>query len=134
MRLIVSEKNIAARRIAEILAVGKPKTDKVYATPVYTFRRDGEDWVSIGLKGHVLAVDFPHALSYVMVRGVAQWADGRVTPAQLPPALPAPPWPVRSRPYTRRGSTSRHGSCSLCVTLCGRQWASTSPRRTSCVH
>ncbi|MDA3935978.1 MAG: DNA topoisomerase, partial [Actinomycetota bacterium] len=58
MRLIVSEKNIAARRIAEILAVGKPKADKVYQTPVYRFRRDGEDWVSIGLKGHIMKVDF----------------------------------------------------------------------------
>ncbi|MFA5844938.1 MAG: DNA topoisomerase I [Coriobacteriia bacterium] len=59
MRLIISEKNIAARRIAEILAVGKSATDKVYTTPVYTFRRDGEDWVSIGLKGHIMKVDFP---------------------------------------------------------------------------
>lgn len=59
MRLVISEKNIAARRIAEILAVGKPVTDKVYTTPVYKFRRDGEDWVSIGLKGHILKVDFP---------------------------------------------------------------------------
>jgi DNA topoisomerase I len=59
MRLVISEKNIAAKRIAEILAVGKPKTDKVYSTPVYRFRRDGEDWVSIGLKGHIMKVDFP---------------------------------------------------------------------------
>ena len=59
MILVVSEKNIAARRIAEILAVGKPTTDKVYSTPVYRFRRDGEDWVSIGLKGHIMKVDFP---------------------------------------------------------------------------
>ena len=59
MQLVVSEKNIAAKRIAEILAVGRPKTDKVYTTPVYTFRRDGEDWVSIGLKGHIMEVDFP---------------------------------------------------------------------------
>ncbi len=59
MRLVISEKNIAARRIAEILAVGKPKADKVYSTPVYRFRRDGEDWVSIGLKGHIMKVDFP---------------------------------------------------------------------------
>ena len=62
MHLIVSEKNIAARRIAEILAVGKPKSDKVSNTPVYRFRRDGEDWVSIGLKGHILGVDFPAKL------------------------------------------------------------------------
>jgi DNA topoisomerase I len=60
VRLVVSEKNIAAKRIAEILAVGTPKTEKVYTTPVYTFRgRDGEDWVSIGLKGHIMSVDFP---------------------------------------------------------------------------
>ncbi len=63
MRLIISEKNIAARRIAEILAVGKPTSDKVYSTPVYRFRRDGEDWVSIGLKGHIMKVDFPEEYS-----------------------------------------------------------------------
>ncbi len=65
MRLVVSEKNIAARRIAEILAVGKPTTDKVYNTPVYRFRRDGEDWVSIGLKGHIMKVDFPEQVDGV---------------------------------------------------------------------
>jgi DNA topoisomerase-1 len=59
MRLIVSEKDIAARRIADILAVGKPKADKVYTIPVYHFRRDGDDWASIGLKGHIMEVDFP---------------------------------------------------------------------------
>lgn len=59
MRLVVSEKNIAARRIAEILATGKPTASKVYTTPVYTFRRGTEDWVSVGLKGHIMAVDFP---------------------------------------------------------------------------
>jgi DNA topoisomerase-1 len=60
VRLVVSEKNIAAKRIAEILAVGSSKSEKVYTTPVYTFKgRDGEEWVSIGLKGHILGVDFP---------------------------------------------------------------------------
>jgi DNA topoisomerase-1 len=64
MRLVISEKNIAAKRIAEILAVGKPKADKVYTTPVYRFRgADQQDWVSIGLKGHIMAVDFPEGLS-----------------------------------------------------------------------
>jgi DNA topoisomerase I len=60
LRLVISEKNIAAKRIAEILAVGSSKADKVYTTPVYTFKgRDGEEWVSIGLKGHIMEVDFP---------------------------------------------------------------------------
>ena len=64
MKLIVTEKNIAAKKLAEILAVGKPTTDKVYNTPVYKFRRDGEDWIAIGLKGHILGVDFPLQLQH----------------------------------------------------------------------
>ncbi len=78
MRLIISEKNIAARRIAEIMAVGKPKADKVYTTPVYSFRRDGEDWVSIGLKGHIMEVDFAEKLDAVAVGELAS-ADARVS-------------------------------------------------------
>lgn len=72
MQLVISEKNIAARRIAEILAVGKPTADKVYTTPVYHFRRDGEDWVSIGLKGHIMEVDFAPVLSGKQVMELAQ--------------------------------------------------------------
>ncbi|MDO8914954.1 MAG: DNA topoisomerase I [Coriobacteriia bacterium] len=59
MRLIVSEKKDAAKRVAEILAVGKPASSKVHTTDVFTFRRDGEDWVSIGLRGHIMEVEFP---------------------------------------------------------------------------
>ncbi len=77
MRLVISEKNIAARRIAEILAVGKPKADKVYTTPVYYFRRDGEDWASIGLKGHIMEVDFAEELAAEGVRALAA-TDPRV--------------------------------------------------------
>ncbi|MDO8963757.1 MAG: DNA topoisomerase I [Coriobacteriia bacterium] len=68
MRLVISEKNIAAKRIAEILAVGKPTTEKVYTTPAYLFRRDGEDWVSIGLKGHIMGVDFPEEFEEVVLK------------------------------------------------------------------
>ena len=77
MNLVISEKNIAAKRIAEILAVGKPKADKVYTTPVYSFRRDGEDWVSIGLKGHIMEVDFPETLDSAAVQSLAA-SDPRV--------------------------------------------------------
>ncbi|MHB1340786.1 MAG: DNA topoisomerase I [Coriobacteriia bacterium] len=103
MRLIVSEKNIAARRIAEILAVGKPEADKVYSTPVYKFRRDGEDWVSIGLKGHILGVDFPLALTHADGIWTAEWEDGHTAPASIPDTLPAPPWPTRAKPFTPSG-------------------------------
>lgn len=103
MRLIVSEKNIAARRIAEILATGRPKTEQVNGVPVYRFRRDGEEWTSIGLKGHILGLDFPRALRYREGGWVAEWPDGKATPADLPRELLAPPWAKRSKPYLPDG-------------------------------
>ena len=35
MKLIIAEKNDAARQIAERLSTGKPKKDKVYNTAIY---------------------------------------------------------------------------------------------------
>jgi len=87
MRLVVSEKNIAARRIAEILAIGKPKAEKVYSTPVYTFRRDGEDWVSIGLKGHIMAVDFPETFDDADLK---KWNLGSLPALVRAPVLKLP--------------------------------------------
>jgi DNA topoisomerase-1 len=101
LRLVVTEKNIAAKKLAEILAVGKPKSDKVYSTPVYRFRRDGEDWVSVGLKGHILGVDFPMQL--VFDGGwKAVWEEGKATAADIPGDLPTPPWP-KKKPFTADG-------------------------------
>ena len=41
MKLVVTEKNIAAQKIADLLGIKKPKADKVYNTPVYRFELDG---------------------------------------------------------------------------------------------
>ncbi|MDI6689863.1 MAG: DNA topoisomerase I [Actinomycetota bacterium] len=64
-RLIVCEKNIAARRIAHILSEGRAKLEMIHNVPVYVFSygsegHDREEQVKcIGLKGHILKVDFP---------------------------------------------------------------------------
>lgn len=58
MRLIVTEKDNAAKRIASILSGGKAKSEKVYGIPVYVFQ-DTDEVRVIGLKGHILKVDFP---------------------------------------------------------------------------
>ncbi len=57
--LIVTEKDKSARRIAEILSNGKFGTKKVLNFPVYVFRKDSQEIHVIGLKGHILRVDFP---------------------------------------------------------------------------
>lgn len=59
MTLIICEKNNAARRIAQILSQNKQKTDKKYNRPYYTYVKDGMTYHVIGLRGHIVALDFP---------------------------------------------------------------------------
>ena len=103
MKLVVTEKNIAAQKIAELLGTGKPKSDKVYSTPVYRFTCKGEDWVTIGLRGHILEPDFAPHLVYKKRGGWrAVDVNGAVLPAQIPDSLPKPPFKKR-KPFVEDG-------------------------------
>jgi DNA topoisomerase-1 len=100
VRLVITEKNIAARKIADLLATGTATQDKVYDTQVYRFRHGGEEWVSIGLKGHILEVDFVEDLTYTKKQGwFAVDEDGVVIEATLPDALAKPPFKKR-KPFS----------------------------------
>jgi len=66
MRLIVTEKNSSAKKIAEILGAsqGGPKEDKTFKVPFYTWTDDaGAEHMTVGLKGHVLGPAFPEGYS-----------------------------------------------------------------------
>ncbi|HJX32852.1 MAG TPA: DNA topoisomerase I [Solirubrobacterales bacterium] len=66
MRLIVTEKNNSAKKIAEILGAGTggPSTDKTFKVPYYTWTdENGVEQMTIGLKGHVLGPAFPEGYS-----------------------------------------------------------------------
>ncbi|MDO4442440.1 MAG: DNA topoisomerase I [Slackia sp.] len=104
MKLVVTEKNIAAQKIADLLGIGKPKADKVYNTPVYRFQIEGEEWVTIGLRGHILEPDFMPSIVYKKStgwRGVT--ADGEAVPADIPDFLPKPPFKTKRKPFTADG-------------------------------
>ncbi|MFH1102010.1 MAG: DNA topoisomerase I [Methanobacteriota archaeon] len=73
MKLVICEKNIAAKRIAYILSDGKVKNLMVGKIPVYEFTRENELWQVIGLKGHIINLDFPV--------GFNQWT--KVAPHEL---------------------------------------------------
>ncbi len=78
MKLIICEKNIAAKRIAYILSGGKSKTTRLGNTPVYEFTKDDEIWKIVGLRGHIINLDFPS--------GFNQW--NKIAPAELIPVEP----------------------------------------------
>ena len=103
MKLVVTEKNDAAQKIADLLGVKKPKADKVYSTPVYRFDVDGEEWVTIGLRGHILEPDFTPTMVYKKRggwQGVTE--EGETFPAKLPATLPKPPF-KKKKPFTEDG-------------------------------
>jgi DNA topoisomerase I len=63
MRLIISEKANAAKKIAQFLAEGSVNEGKHRSVPYHTFTWKGEESVSVGLKGHVLNPEFPEEYS-----------------------------------------------------------------------
>ena len=104
MKLVIAEKNIAAQKIAQLLADGKPKTDKVYNTQVYRFTVQGEDWVSMGLAGHILAPDFPDEVLFDKKQGwYSVTEDGEVLPADVPDGLARPPYDTKRKPFLANG-------------------------------
>jgi DNA topoisomerase-1 len=59
MRLIITEKNNSAKKIADILSGGTAKSDATYKVPFYTWHDAGDEHMTVGLKGHVMGVAFP---------------------------------------------------------------------------
>src|SRR3954449_12332041 len=64
MRLIVTEKNNSAKKIAEALSRGSNAEDKTFKVPFYAWKdENGEEQMTVGLKGHVLGPAFPEGYS-----------------------------------------------------------------------
>src|ERR671919_2995703 len=80
MRLIITEKNNSAKKIAEILSGGGAKADATYKVPFYTWS-DGEgDQMSVGLKGHVMGVAFPEGYSNWQETDLHELIDAELVP------------------------------------------------------
>lgn len=58
-RLIISEKNLAARRIALILSDNTQKSRSVAGVQTFTFDKGGDEFMILGLRGHIIELDYP---------------------------------------------------------------------------
>ena len=63
MRLIVTEKDNSAKKIAQILSGAKAKEDKSYGIPFYVWEDEADQHCVIGLKGHLMNPVFPEGFS-----------------------------------------------------------------------
>jgi len=59
MKLIICEKNQSAKRISEILSRKKAKRESYYKNVYYSFKWDDENVLVMGLRGHILTLEFP---------------------------------------------------------------------------
>ncbi|MHB8859925.1 MAG: DNA topoisomerase I [Thermoleophilia bacterium] len=63
MKLIITEKDTAAKKIASILGGGKVTASSYQKVPIYTFSADSEEFTCIGLKGHIVQLEYPEEYS-----------------------------------------------------------------------
>jgi len=57
--LVVAEKFNTALRIAVVLSDGHMRRTRVAGTPVFEFERDGGFYAVVGLRGHIVELDYP---------------------------------------------------------------------------
>jgi DNA topoisomerase-1 len=80
VRLIITEKNNSAKKIAEILSRGEAKADATYKVPFYTWSDGDGDQMTVGLKGHVMGVAFPEGYSNWQETDLHDLIDAQLVP------------------------------------------------------
>src|SRR3989339_554706 len=78
MKLIISEKAIAGKNIASILAGSDVKESRVGTAPVFRFSYGGTDAVVVPLRGHITDVEFPKKYSYWVGTDLRTLTDAEV--------------------------------------------------------
>lgn len=64
LQLIITEKAIAGRRIAAILAGKQIAASSVGKAQAFEFKKEGKELIVLPLRGHIVDVDFPKHYSY----------------------------------------------------------------------
>ena len=80
MRLIITEKNNSAKKIADILSGGEAKADATYKVPFYTWTDSEGEQMTVGLKGHVMGVAFPEGYSNWQETDLHELIDAELVP------------------------------------------------------
>jgi DNA topoisomerase I len=73
--LVVTEKFNTALRIAVVLSDGRMKRNRVAGTPVFEFEREGSPWAVVGLRGHIVELDYPQEFAEWSLGNLAQLVD-----------------------------------------------------------
>ncbi len=70
--LVIAEKFNTALRIAIVLSEGRVKRGKAGAVPVFRFERPDGEYAVLGLRGHIIELDYPDELSHWSLANLSQ--------------------------------------------------------------
>ncbi len=70
--LVVAEKFNTALRIAIVLSDGRMKRGKIGSVPVFRFERPEGEFAVLGLRGHIIELDYPEELSQWSLANLGQ--------------------------------------------------------------
>jgi DNA topoisomerase-1 len=80
VRLIITEKNSSAKRIADILSGGSAEAGASFKVPFYTWSDAEGEQTAVGLKGHVMGVAFPDGFSNWQETDLHELIDAELVP------------------------------------------------------
>jgi DNA topoisomerase I len=80
VRLIITEKNNSAKKIADILSGGSAEAGASFKVPFYTWSDPGGEQMAVGLKGHVMGVAFPEEYSNWQQTDLHDLIDAELVP------------------------------------------------------
>jgi len=78
MKLIISEKAIAGRNIANILAGKQVPLSNIASAQAFRFKRGSDEYVVVPLRGHIVDVDFPKKYSYWVGTDLRKLIDAKI--------------------------------------------------------
>ncbi|HOD89472.1 MAG TPA: DNA topoisomerase I [archaeon] len=78
MHIIIAEKPIAGKRIASILSNDDFETTQEKGCTFFSFKKNGEDYILIPLRGHINTADFLEEDHYWSVNGLKQLIDKKI--------------------------------------------------------
>jgi DNA topoisomerase I len=86
-RLVLAEKNSAARRLVQVLSKGKSERVREDGITYFRFTKDGDEFVVVPLRGHVVEIDYPSALQDWQTTDLERLIDAEPVRLESPPAL-----------------------------------------------
>jgi DNA topoisomerase I len=86
-RLVLAEKNSAARRLVQILAEGKSARVREDGITYFRFANNGDEFLIVPLRGHVVEIDYPLDLQDWKTTDLDRLIDAEPVRLESPPAL-----------------------------------------------